>query len=353
MGVPQRQPRERPPRPPIRQPTIPQRIHDGTQPSLELPRSASRLRSHPPPSFKGADHLHPTLPARGGGEGGGANLIPIISRPPGSCARGQHHDFGADRRALIEVDDILIDHADTPGRDTLADRPGFDGAVNAKERILVALPQVKCAGAEWVARTAMHAQPALQLAHHSPDLGLALDHLFRWIPVGPFLLVVDGGDARPVESAPTNADAIANGAPAPFDQVEEMRLRIDHDGAGLLVRGVINGTAEIGRIDVRQSKGRNRKGFAVALRVNRRIRDIRAAEEWPCRLALSVRYRRPLPAWLGARWAEKEETVLLGRGAFSAQHGDGGNAEEGLVGARKPPRALAKQDGHFRRLLMR
>ncbi len=162
---------------------------------------------------------------------------------------------------------------------------------------------------------------------------------------------MNGGDARPFESAPANADAIAYGASASLDQVEEMRLRIDHDGAGRLVRGIINGSAEIGRIDVRQSKRWNRKGLAVALRVNRRIRDVRAAEEWSCRLALSVRHRRPLPAWLGARWAEEEETVL-GRGAFSAEDGDGGNAE-GYPDARKPPWALTKQGGHFRRLLMR
>jgi hypothetical protein len=41
-------------------------------------------------------------------------------------------------------------------------------------------------------------------------------------------------DARPFESAPANADAIANGESASLNQVEEMRLRIDHDGAGRL-----------------------------------------------------------------------------------------------------------------------
>src|SRR5262249_45817514 len=115
-------------------------------------------------------------------------------------------------------------------------------------------------------------------------------------------------------------------APTALDQVEKMRLGIDHDGAGLLVRGIIDGSAEIGRIDVRQSKRRNRKGFAAALRVHRRIWDIRAAEEWPCRLALSVRHRRPLPGGLGARRAEKEETVL-GGGALCAERDEGGDIE--------------------------
>src|SRR5712671_1483982 len=278
-------------------------------------------------------------------------LLLIISRPEGSCARGKHHDLGAYGRALIDVGHSLIDHADASGRDILAYRPGFDGAVNAKERILVTLPEIQGTGAERVARTAMHADATLQLAHHAPDLGLALDHFLGWIPVRPLLLVVNGSDARPFESAPANADAVANGAPASLDQVEEMRLRVDHDGAGRLVRRIINGSAEIGRINVRQSEGRNRKGLAVALRVNRRIRDVRAAEEWPCRLALSVRHGRPLPAGLGARWAEKEVAVL-GGGASSAKRGDDGNAQ-GHAGARKPPWAPAKQDGHFWRLLMR
>src|SRR6266566_806269 len=249
----------------------------------------------------------------------------IISRPEGSCARGKHHHLGAYGRTLIEVDHILIDHADASGRDALAYRPGFDGAVNAKECVLVALPQIQCAGAERIARTAVHAQPTLQLAHHSPDLGLALYHFLRGIPVGPLLLVVNGRGARPFESAPANADAIANGAPASLDEVEEMRLRIDHDGAGRLVRGIIDGSAEIGGIDGRQSKGRNRKGLAVALRVNRRIRDVRPAKQWACRLDLPVRHRRPLPARLGARRAEEEETVLC-HGAFSTERSDGSNA---------------------------
>src|SRR5262249_41260127 len=130
-----------------------------------------------------------------------------------------------------------------------------------------------------------------------------------------------------------------------------MRLRIDHDGARRLFRGIRNGSAEISRIDVRQSKGWDRKGLAADLRVNRRRRDVGDAEEWPCRLALSVRHRRPLPTRLGARWAEEEEAALR-CGASRAKRGDGGNAKR-QAGARKPPWALAEQHGHFRRLLMR
>src|SRR5450830_1645183 len=67
-------------------------------------------------------------------------------------AHGKHYDPRTDRRALVEIDDILVDHSDAAGRNTLADGPRFDGAVNAVERVLVALPEVHGAGTERIAR---------------------------------------------------------------------------------------------------------------------------------------------------------------------------------------------------------
>ena len=56
--------------------------------------------------------------------------------------RGKHHDPRTDRRALVKVDHILVDHADAAGGNARADGPRFDGAVDAVERVLVALPEV-------------------------------------------------------------------------------------------------------------------------------------------------------------------------------------------------------------------
>ena len=66
-------------------------------------------------------------------------------------ARRQHHDPRPDRRALVEVDDVLVDHADAAGGNTPADGPRFDRAVDAIKCILVALPEVHRARTERIA----------------------------------------------------------------------------------------------------------------------------------------------------------------------------------------------------------
>ena len=57
--------------------------------------------------------------------------------------RRKHHDPRTDRRTLVKVDHILVDHADAAGGDALTDGPRFDGAVDAVKRVLVALPEVQ------------------------------------------------------------------------------------------------------------------------------------------------------------------------------------------------------------------
>jgi len=53
-----------------------------------------------------------------------------LKQPRSAGARGQHDDLVADRRSLVKVDDILVDHADATGRHALADGPGLDRAVD-------------------------------------------------------------------------------------------------------------------------------------------------------------------------------------------------------------------------------
>jgi hypothetical protein len=50
----------------------------------------------------------------------------------------EHDDFRADRRAVVEIDDILVRQADAAGRNVGADGPGFIGAVDAVKRVFVA-----------------------------------------------------------------------------------------------------------------------------------------------------------------------------------------------------------------------
>jgi hypothetical protein len=42
----------------------------------------------------------------------------------------EHDDFRADRRSVVEIDDVLVRQANAAGRDVGANGPGFIGAVN-------------------------------------------------------------------------------------------------------------------------------------------------------------------------------------------------------------------------------
>src|SRR5215471_8784777 len=123
--------------------------------------------------------------------------------------RRQHHDLRAERHALVEVHHVLIDHPNTTGRDALPDRPWLGGAVNTVERVLITLPQIHGAGAERIARAAGHPKATLQFGELPPKVGLARDHLLRRVPVGPFLLVLDHRDARPLETLTPYPNAVA------------------------------------------------------------------------------------------------------------------------------------------------
>src|SRR5436189_6352584 len=88
-------------------------------------------------------------------------------------SRRQHHDPRTDRRALVEVDDILVDHADAARGNAPADGPRFIRAMDTVERILVALPEVHGTRTERIAWAAGPPEAALQFAHLPPPRGLA------------------------------------------------------------------------------------------------------------------------------------------------------------------------------------
>src|SRR5258708_3781811 len=77
----------------------------------------------------------------------------------------EHHDFGAYGRAVVEVNDVLVDHSNATRGNALADGPGLVRAVNPVKGVLVALPEIQCAGAERVVRAAAHSHAAPQLGH--------------------------------------------------------------------------------------------------------------------------------------------------------------------------------------------
>src|SRR5262245_57333460 len=65
--------------------------------------------------------------------GGQWRLMPDLTGPhAGVTLRGrQHHDLGTDLDAVIEVDHVLVGHADAPGGCAAADGRGRIGAVDA------------------------------------------------------------------------------------------------------------------------------------------------------------------------------------------------------------------------------
>src|SRR5688572_30868412 len=143
------------------------------------------------------------------------------------AARRQHLHLGADRHAVVEMDHVLVDHADAAGRDALADRMGLRRAVDAIERVLVVLPEIEPAGTDRIARAARNAHAALQLYELRQDVRPAGDHLGGRIPVGPFLPAVDRRRARPRKAFLAHAYPIADGAATRLDMVEITGGRID------------------------------------------------------------------------------------------------------------------------------
>src|SRR5262249_45158832 len=66
-------------------------------------------------------------------------------------------DFRSKRHPGIEIDDILIHHADTPGRDGLADTIWLRGSVNAVSCVFPVFEQIERTRAKRIADAAFHA----------------------------------------------------------------------------------------------------------------------------------------------------------------------------------------------------
>src|SRR5215472_18220593 len=90
----------------------------------------------------------------------------------------QHYNLAADLRAPIEINHVVIEHADAAARNPLTDRVRCVGSVNAVD----GAAEIHGACAERIAGTA---------SHKTWQIGLALQHLCRRRPVRPFGLTFD------------------------------------------------------------------------------------------------------------------------------------------------------------------
>ncbi len=85
------------------------------------------------------------------------------SRTPGSpqatssSSLNDRH-MGADRHAVVEIDDVLIEQADAARGDGLADGLRLGGAVQAEERVVAVAIKIERAGAKRIFRAALNAR---------------------------------------------------------------------------------------------------------------------------------------------------------------------------------------------------
>src|SRR5438445_316069 len=115
----------------------------------------------------------------------------MLCQPSDSQPELYHLDRGSNIDPFIEIDHVLVAHADAARRHRTADCPWLVGAVDA----VFGGADIERAGAERV----LHA--AGQIGRQIAALGgLALDHFRRWAPVRPLALVGDLVRARPFEA---------------------------------------------------------------------------------------------------------------------------------------------------------
>src|SRR5262249_14275987 len=145
-------------------------------------------------------------------------LVPLWSRFSTTVRRLvlSNDDMGADRHPVIEISHVVIDQAEAAGRDP--DRFRRVGAVEAVHRVA----EIHCARSERVARAA---------GHEARQIGLALDHFRRRMPIWPLGLARDLQQPLPGEAVAADAYAVTHRMRLIFDQIKMQPLGIDNDGA--------------------------------------------------------------------------------------------------------------------------
>ena len=174
-------------------------------------------------------------------------------RGAGRRAAGHHHHAGADLGAFEQIGHVVVQHADAARRDELADRRRLVGAVDAID----GRTEIHRAGAERVAGAA---------GHEARQIGLALDHFGRRMPIRPLGLAGDLLHAGPGETVAADADAVADRATATEHVIEVGVGRIDDDGA----RGLLGRERDFLAAQVR----RQLHGSGVRLLIHRQCRQL-------------------------------------------------------------------------------
>jgi hypothetical protein len=141
-------------------------------------------------------------------------------------AAGQDHNASAQCHSVIQVFDILVEQTNAAGRNKLTDGRGLIRAMNAIERIA----KVERPCAKWIARTA---------CHESRQVGLAVNHFWRRMPIRPFDHASNALRTGPCETFAADANTIPQSAARTENQVKVCMGRIDNDGAGRFGRLII------------------------------------------------------------------------------------------------------------------
>src|SRR4051812_26953542 len=117
------------------------------------------------------------------------------------AAAAFHVDGRPGGHPVVEIDDVLVEHAHAARGDLLADAPRLVGAVDAEQGVVPVLVEVEGARAEWVveAGVAITRQLGLQ-AHHGRGRG----------PGRPYALAAHIGGAAPGEALAADTDAVAD-----------------------------------------------------------------------------------------------------------------------------------------------
>src|SRR5688572_804015 len=147
-----------------------------------------------PSSMRGAYHrLRRTVTAEPSRERGGglAGVLADETRLNAPGAAAADHDGGPDRHAVVEIVDVLVEHAHAARGDGLADAPRLVDTVDAEQDVAVVLVEVEGTRAERIVDAALHG---------ARQVRLEADHGRGRAPVRPSALASDGGGAAPGEA---------------------------------------------------------------------------------------------------------------------------------------------------------
>jgi hypothetical protein len=159
---------------------------------------------------------------------------PALRRPRYGRRTGQDDHARPDTNAVVEVFHIFVGEANAARGHEMADGRRLIGAVDTIDRV----PEVESARPERVAFAA---------GRKTRQVRLALDHLFRRMPVRPLAHPAYALNARPGEAFPTDADAVAHRFALAEHQIEKRVRGVDDDGASGLGGDVVdNLAAELG-----------------------------------------------------------------------------------------------------------